>query len=342
MNHTINQVYYISTGVMSVKSLILALLLASSILHAYSVALLITGEVAGNAIYEMAVAGAKKAAQDFGFEIRVIEGGYNPARWATLLMSLAASRSYELIVTFTEGMPKNVETTAKAFPNQKIVLIDASAPNLPNVYSLAFKDEEMAYLAGYFAALVTKSDMPNVNKELKVGMIAGDIYPAMMEKIKPAYEKGAKDADLNVRVLFSVVGSWADPSKGAELAQVQYEQGVDIIFLVAGGSGMGAVRKAREMKKYVIGVDSNYIEKDPEVILACALKYIDRAVYEVLMRAVKNELRFGASEVWGIKEGMISFTFDDPNYLKNVPEEIRLQMLKLYEQLREGVVTPLP
>lgn len=314
----------------------------SSFLYAYSVVLLITGEVAGNAIYEMAVSGAKRAAQDFGFEVKVVEGGYNPARWATLLTSLAASRSYDLIVTFTEGMPKNVETTARAFPNQKIVLVDAIAPILPNVYSVAFKDEEMAYLAGYFAALVTKSDMPNANEDLKVGMIAGDVYPAMMNKIKPAYEKGVKDVDPNARVIFSVVGSWADPSKGAELAQVQYEQGVDVIFLVAGGSGMGAVRKAREMRKYVIGVDSNYIERDPEVILACALKHIDRAIYEILAKAVKNQLKFGTSEVWGIKEGMIGFTFDDPNYLKNVPKEINLQMLRVYEKLKEGLIAPLP
>ncbi|WP_461766698.1 BMP family ABC transporter substrate-binding protein [Pseudothermotoga sp.] len=327
---------------MRMKSLTLILLMISSFLYAYSVVLLITGEVAGNAIYEMAVSGAKRAAQDFGFEVKVVEGGYNPARWATLLTSLAASRSYDLIVTFTEGMPKNVETTARAFPNQKIVLVDAIAPILPNVYSVAFKDEEMAYLAGYFAALVTKSDMPNANEDLKVGMIAGDVYPAMMNKIKPAYEKGVKDVDPNARVIFSVVGSWADPSKGAELAQVQYEQGVDVIFLVAGGSGMGAVRKAREMRKYVIGVDSNYIERDPEVILACALKHIDRAIYEILAKAVKNQLKFGTSEVWGIKEGMIGFTFDDPNYLKNVPKEINLQMLRVYEKLKEGLIAPLP
>lgn len=324
------------------RVLTIVILLAVSLVHAYSVALLITGEVAGNAIYEMTVAGARRASQDFGFEVKVIEGGYNPARWATLLTSLAASKSYDLIVTFTEGMPKNVENTAKAFPNQKFVLMDALAPELPNVYSVAFRDEEMAYLAGYFAALVTKSNMPHANEQLKIGMIAGDVYPAMMEKMKPAYEKGAKDVDANVQVLFSVVGSWADPNKGAELAQVQYEQGADIIFLVAGGSGMGAIRKAREMGRYVIGVDSNYIDRDPEVILACALKHADKAIYKVLELAVKNELKFGTRDVWGIKEGMIGFTFDDPNYIKNVPEQIRIEMLRVYEKLKEGSIRPLP
>ncbi|MGB9790856.1 BMP family ABC transporter substrate-binding protein [Thermotoga caldifontis] len=324
------------------KHLVFLMILSASLAYAFSVALLITGEVAGNAIYEMMVDGARRAAQDFGIDVKVIEGGYNPARWATLLVSLAASKSYDLIITFTEGMPKNVENAARTFPNQKFVLMDALAPALPNVYSVAFRDEEMAYLAGYFAAMVTKSDMRGANEPLKIGMIAGDVYPAMMEKMKPAYEKGARDVDPNVEVLFSVVGSWADPNKGAELAQAQYEQGVDVIFLVAGGSGMGAVRKAREMGRYVIGVDSNYIDKDPQVILACALKHADKAIYEVLARAVRNELRFGTNEVWGIREGMIGFTFDDPNYIKNVPQHIRDEMLRVYEKLKEGSIRPLP
>lgn len=324
------------------KHLVFLMILSASLAYAFSVALLITGEVAGNAIYEMMVDGARRAAQDFGIDVKVIEGGYNPARWATLLVSLAASKSYDLIITFTEGMPKNVENAARTFPNQKFVLMDALAPALPNVYSVAFRDEEMAYLAGYFAAMVTKSDMRGANELLKIGMIAGDVYPAMMEKMKPAYEKGARDVDPNVEVLFSVVGSWADPNKGAELAQAQYEQGVDVIFLVAGGSGMGAVRKAREMGRYVIGVDSNYIDKDPQVILACALKHANKAIYEVLARAVRNELRFGTNEVWGIREGMIGFTFDDPNYIKNVPQHIRDEMLRVYEKLKEGSIRPLP
>lgn len=324
------------------KHLVLLMILSVSLAYAFSVALLITGEVAGNAIYEMMVDGARRAAHDFGIDVKVIEGGYNPARWATLLVSLAASKSYDLIITFTEGMPKNVENAARTFPNQKFVLMDALAPTLPNVYSVAFRDEEMAYLAGYFAAMVTKSDIRGANELLKVGMIAGDVYPAMMEKMKPAYEKGARDVDPNVEVLFSVVGSWADPNKGAELAQAQYEQGVDVIFLVAGGSGMGAVRKARETGRYVIGVDSNYIDKDPQVILACALKHADKAIYEVLARAVRNELRFGTNEVWGIREGMIGFTFDDPNYIKNVPQYIRDEMLRVYEKLKEGSIRPLP
>jgi len=46
--------------------------------------------------------------------------------------------------------------------------------------------------------------------------------------------------------------------------------------------------------------------------------------------------------VWGVREGMIGFTFDDPNYIKNVPEEIKSEMLRVYEKLKEGSIQPLP
>ncbi|WP_041081566.1 BMP family ABC transporter substrate-binding protein [Thermotoga profunda] len=310
----------------------------SVIVTGYSVALLITGEVGGNAIYEMMVEGATRASKELGFDVKVIEGGYNSAKWEPLLISLASTKSYDLIVTFTEGMPKSVEKAARIFPNQKFALIDGIAPNLSNVYSLGFKDEEMAYLAGYFAGLVTKSDLRGANKELKIGMIAGDIYPAMMEKMKPAYENGAKNVDEKIEVLFSVAGSWADPNKGAELAQMQFSQGVDVIFLVAGGTGVGAIQKAKEFGRYIIGVDSNIIYLSPNSILACVLKKADVAIYDVLKRAYQGKLPFGTSERWGIKEGVISFTFDDPYYLRNVPEQIREKMLDLFEKLRQGTI----
>lgn len=321
------------------KVFVFLMIIFSIIVSGYNVALLITGEVGGNAIYEMMVEGAMRASKELGFDVKVVEGGYNSAKWEPLLISLASTKSYDLIVTFTEGMPKSVEKAAKMFPNQKFALIDGIASNLSNVYSLGFKDEEMAYLAGYFAALVTKSDLPGINKELKIGMIAGDIYPAMMEKMKPAYEKGAKSVNEKTEILFSVAGSWADPNKGSELAQIQFAQGADVIFLVAGGTGIGAVRKAKELGRYVIGVDSNIIYLSPGTILACVLKRADIAIYDVLTRAYQGKLPFGHSERWGVKEGVISFTFDDPHYLQNVPEQIREKMIDLFEKLKQGTVS---
>jgi len=320
---------------------ILLVFLVSTIALSYSVALMITGEVGGNPIYEMMVNGAKAAAAEAGFELKIVEGGYNPAKWEPNLISLAATRKYDLIVTFTEGMPKSVEKVAKMFPNQKIALIDGIAPILPNVFSLGFKDEEMCYLAGYFAGLVTISDLPNANPDLKVGLLAGDIYPAMTDRMKPAYTNGAKSVNKDIEVLFSAAGTWSDPNKGKELAQAQFDQGADIILIIAGGTGVGAIQEATEKGKYIIGVDSNIIGFAPGTILACTLKHADLAIKDVLLRASKGELAFGTAERWGVKEGVIDFTFDDPDYIQFVPQDIRNKMIEVYNAIKSGEIDPL-
>ncbi len=307
----------------------------------FSVVLLITGEVGGNAIYEMMVAGAEKAAQEKGFSLRVVEGGYNAARWEPLLTSLSASGIYDVVITFTEGMPHSVEKVARAFPSQKVVLIDGIAPKMDNVFSLGFRDEEMAFLAGVYAALMVQYHRWNF-PEPTIGLLAGDIYPAMTERMKPAYEYGAKSVIPSIQVLFSVAGSWGDPNKGRDLSRAQYDQGAAIIFTIAGGTGVGAIQAAQEKGRYIIGVDSNYIHHAPNAILACALKHADRAMYDVIVRAFEGTLPFGKIERWGILEGGIGFTIEDPNFQRNTPQIIQDEMKAIIQKLVAGDVAPLP
>src|SRR6056297_1261895 len=140
---------------------------------AFNVALMITGEVGGNPIYEMMVAGSKRSAEENGYDVKIVEGGYNASRWEQTLISLVATMQYDVVVTFTEGMPKSVERAATMFPSQKLILMDGLAPEIDNVFSLGFKDEEMSYLAGYFAGLVTTSEMDNANEQRKSPSLPG-------------------------------------------------------------------------------------------------------------------------------------------------------------------------
>jgi len=307
----------------------------------FSVALMVTGEIGGNPIYEMMVSGAESASAELGLDLKIVEGGYNSAKWEPNLIALAATGKYDLIVTFTEGMPKSVEKVADMFPRQKLALIDGIAPIKPNVYSLGFKDEEMCYLAGYFAGLITLSDLPGTNRDLIVGLIGGDTYPAMTDIMKPAFVNGARAVHPEIDLLFSVVGSWSDPNKGKDLAQAQFAQGADIILTIAGGSGVGAIQEAVRLGKYIIGVDSNTIHMAPGTILACTLKRADIALKNVIDRAYSGSLPYGASERHGLADEVIGFTFDDPNYLEMIPGAIRKRMLEIFESLKSGKIDPL-
>jgi len=309
--------------------------------YAFKVALMITGEVGGNPIYEMMVDGAKRSGQINGYEVKVVEGGYNAAKWEQTLIGLVATMQYDVVVTFTEGMPQSVAKAAEMFPSQKLILVDGLAPETANVFSLGFKDEEMSYLAGYFASLVTLSEMSNANEQKKVALVAGDIYPAMTNKMKPAFEKGVSDCREGVETFFSVAGSWSDPGKGKDIAAALFSQGVDVVYGIAGGTSAGIIQEAASQNRYFTGVDSNIIHLNPEVILACTLKKADDAIERILTMAFKGELAYGTTQRWGINEGVIDFTFDDPNYLSAIPLTIQEKMLEIYEKLKNGEISPL-
>ena len=97
-----------------------------------SIAVFIPGVMAGSAIYEMLAEGTEKAASDFAASnpgqapaVTVIEGGFNQAEWEGQITTLAASLSYDLIVTSNPSMPVLVSSVSEKFPNQKFLLLDA-------------------------------------------------------------------------------------------------------------------------------------------------------------------------------------------------------------------------
>ncbi|MCX6750953.1 MAG: BMP family ABC transporter substrate-binding protein [Candidatus Pacearchaeota archaeon] len=312
-----------------------------------STVLMIPGTIGDNPLFQEDIKGAKEAVGIMGFdEPKVVEGGDDYASYEKKIISLAATNQYDFIVTFTDFMAESVVKVSDMFPQQKFILlygdITLANQNIPsNVFSVKFKNEDQGYLAGYFAGLITKSSLPGANKELKIGVIEPDIYPGWENVLIPAYKQGAKDVDPNIEVVKSVLGSYVDSAKGGQAARMQFTQGVDITYLLTGSACLGAVDEAKTQGKYVIGSNTNFINLNPDVILGCVLVNNRIAIKNVLLRAYKNELPFGTQEVVGAKEGIISFTFDDPNYKKIVPSEVQVAMLECYSRLKSGQINPL-
>ncbi|MCB1223681.1 MAG: BMP family ABC transporter substrate-binding protein, partial [Mesotoga sp.] len=54
--------------------------------------------------------------------------------------------------------------------------------------------------------------------------------------------------------------------------------------------------------------------------------------------AKAGTLPFGTSKRVGIAEGMIDYTHDDPNFVSNVPDDIRAQLAEWFEKIKaEGL-----
>ncbi len=224
-----------------------------------------------------------------------------------------ARKKMDLIAAVGFSQTQAVQKVAKEFPKVRFVLIDAIAKG-DNVNSILFKEEEGSYLVGVAAALASKSK--------KVGFVGGMDIP-LIRTFNCGYAQGAKATNPKIENFSNMVGTtaaaWNNPAKGAELARAQFDRGVDVVFAVAGGSGMGTLQTAKEKGKLAIGVDSNQNYIHPGTMLTSMVKRVDLAVYESFMQ-MKNGTWKGGITYKGLKEGGVDWALDQHNRKVVSPE----------------------
>ena len=205
-----------------------------------------------------------------------------------------------------------LKKVAAEYPDLNFAIID-DAVDLPNVRSLVFKENEGSYLVGILAAMASKSK--------KVGFVGGMDIP-LIRKFECGYVGGAKSAGAT-EVIQNMTGdtpaAWNDPAKGGEIAKTQIDQGADVVYAAAGGTGVGVLQAAADAGKLGIGVDSNQNGLQPGKVLTSMMKRVDVAVYNTFMDG-KNGTFKGGLENLGLKEAGVDYAMDDNNKALVTPE----------------------
>jgi simple sugar transport system substrate-binding protein len=308
-----------------------------------SIAVFIPGVMSGSPIYEMLAEGVKQAAAEKSnaqgqVTVTVIEGGFNQAEWEGRITALAASARYDLIVSSNPSLPAIAASVSAKFPKQRFLLLDGALAGKPQIYTLRYKQREQAYMAGHIAALVAEEALQGENKAVRLGLVAGQEYPAMNEVILPAYREGAQQVDPKGTVDFRVVGNWFDAGKGAELAADMIRGGATVILSIAGGANEGVVQAAFEAGAKVVWFDTNGYGVRPGTVVGSAVVYQDKAAYEQTIRFLEGRLPFGKAEQLGVAEGYVDFIEADPDYQASVSAPVREKQRILIEQIRSGVL----
>lgn len=290
----------------------------------FSIAVFVPGIVAGSPIYEMLVEGVRRAASEHeGTQTQIIEGGSSQGEWQQKVSALAASGSFDVIVTSNPAMPAICDAVSQQFPNQRFIIFDGYLEGNENIHTLRYDQYQQAYLIGHQAGLVTTSTMEGANEELVIGLIAGQEYPDMNDQILPGYLAGAREVNGQITVDFRVVGNWYDATKGAELTRSIASGGADVILCIAGGANQGVLTAAEELGIYVLWYDSNGYGKAPGTVVGSTSVRQDLASYETVKKAIEGSLVYGTARQVGIKEGYITFIDDDSDYEAAVPQSIR-------------------
>ena len=198
-----------------------------------------------------------------------------------------------------------LEKVAVDFPDTKFVIIDGVVDK-PNVRSVIFKENEGSYVVGVLAAMASKTK--------KVGFVGGMDIP-LIRKFGCGYVGGAKAAgatDVIQNMTGDTPAAWNDPTKGGEITKAQIDQGADVVYAAAGGTGVGVLQAAADAGKLGIGVDSNQNYMQPGKVLTSMMKRVDVAVYSAF-DDTKNDKFTGGLNLLGLKEGGVDYAMDDNN-----------------------------
>ena len=100
------------------------------------------------------------------------------------------------------------------------------------------------------------------------------------------------------------------PDVAGTIARGMYANGTDVIYTVAGYSGTGAITEAKAGPgRYIIGVDADQTHLGPGVVLASAVKHVDRVVYTGIREFMDGTFA-GGNKVAGLRDGVTGLTFN--------------------------------
>ena len=189
-----------------------------------------------------------------------------------------------------------LKEVAAANPEVNFAIVDDnSLAAVPNVASLTFAEEQGSYLVGVAAGKKTKTN--------KVGFIGGVNTP-LIQKFQAGYTAGVKAANPSATVTAKYITEPPDfagfnsPQQGETIATGMYNDGIDIIYAAAGGSGAGVFKAAKATGNLGIGVDSDQYKSPTladvkDVIMTSMLKKVAVATYDFITSAVNGKVLTG-------------------------------------------------
>ena len=233
-----------------------------------------------NGYNQSAVEGAKKAAEEFGIEYKVVE----PTTGVPQALESLADDGYNVIFNLEYDFEALIQGTggaqpiAEMYPDTTFVCVNDN-PNQDkdgktihdNVISVLFDVHQASFVAGALTTLVNENAetlfgtdgynfTPADNGGRSVGFIGGTNSNGITV-FSYGYIEGinyeAEKLGVNYDYYAKYDAGFADSATGSTVAGTYYNQGANIVFSVAGSVGDGVASKAKEEGKLAIQVDAN-------------------------------------------------------------------------------------
>ncbi|MGY2066844.1 BMP family lipoprotein [Blastococcus sp. SYSU DS0619] len=294
-----------------------------------------TGGRGDKSFNDSAIAGVEAAIEDLGGsvedDIQELSPNEDGSDRAELLTQLAEN-GYNPVIAVGFAYGDIIGDIAADYPETQFAIVDTSVADMgvDNLTGLIFAEEEGSFLAGVAAA--SKSATGHI------GFVGGQQSP-LIEKFQAGFEAGARAVDPDIIVdtqYLSPAGDpsgFGDPEGGKVAAQGMFQNGADIVFHAAGGSGEGVFEAAVEAGQRAIGVDSDqYASASPDqqaVIMTSMLKRVDNAVEAYIKDFAEGNIDGGVDILNDLSTGGVGLAtsggfIDD---IQDVIEDYRQQII---------------
>ncbi len=257
---------------------------------------------------DAAAKGLDKAKSDLGVEGKeaaAANGEPESAREERLQQLIDAG--YTAIVAVGFAYAESVQKIADENKDVKFALVDSADAKGDNIENVLFAEHEGSFLVGAAAALKSKTN--------HIGYVGGVETP-LIKKFEVGYVAGAKAVNPNIKIDIKYLtqppdfSGFASVDKGKAAAEGMYQQGADIVYHAAGGSGGGVFQAAKAAGKLAIGVDSDQAltadESVRDVILTSMIKRVDVGVFDFIQSVKDGSFKAGPKE-FDLKAGGIEY-----------------------------------
>ena len=281
----------------------------------------------------------------------------DPAECLKVVGDIAAD--YDVIICLSFRFV-GIGEVAEDNPDVKFILIDAwpydqngNTVAMENVDGVMYKEEEGGFFAGVAAALTTKTN--------KVAVVNGSAFPSnvnyqygFMSGVNYANKHYGTKAEIVELASYSgtdihghnvggnYIGSFIDQANGKIVGQALIREGCDVIFVAAGGAGMGVFTAAKEAKNvFIIGCDADQyndgINGDSNVILTSSLKVMDMNDKRVLGEIKAGTFK-GGNFLLGADTNSISYVKTPGR--NQMTEETIAKLDAVFELVKAGKIIP--
>lgn len=273
-----------------------------------------TGGPGDSSFNDAAQAGLKVAAKKFEFtlETTVTSG---EAKDRTDRLTALVKKDCTMVIAVGTGYAATLKDLSQDYPETQFAILNDASVDALNVTSIVFADVQGAYLAGYAAALASKTG--------KVAMVGYESQQALFEK---GFAPGAKAAKKSVIPTIKYISSSA-----SSVTSTLLRSGHDVIYLTTTGSAtdvfnvIAASNKSNKKRPAgIITVEPDqFLSVDAatkKFVLATVVKRVDLALIDLLTKTLSGSSLYDEVDPvlgvyghrYGISDKSIEITLRSP------------------------------